>query len=101
MPFIAQDRRSIIDSSGLAALPGIQLEDTSYVYYRDMVAKWNSNPGWDTAHQIYYETFCFQNFSYASSGDMYIAACLAWQTFYTKVVWPFLQQQIAENGDIT
>lgn len=99
MPFITQDRRKLIDESGLGleSLPEIQPGDLCYVHYKRIVDQWKANPRWTTAHEIYRNLY----FDGKSLGnDDSIARDLAWQCFFYFYVLPYEEQKRKANGDI-
>lgn len=99
MPFITKERREIIDKEGLSILylqGGIMPGDRCYFFYKEMVDKWEANPRWTTAHEIFKDMLNDE----IVNKDNFIASRLAWQVFFIKYVWPYELKKIRENGDI-
>jgi hypothetical protein len=93
MPFITQEDRERIDKNPwTAGKPG----ELCYVFYKEMVEKWRSNPRWTTAHEIYRE-MCEDH---ANSFDEGAAKELAWQVFFIKYVMPYEDEKEKLNGTI-
>ena len=95
MPFINKDRREILDAGKqlLNPKPG----DYCYVAYKKMVDRWNDDPCWTTANNIY------ADLSSPSRKIEYgwdVAGQLAWQVFFQLHVMPYELKKREENGDI-
>ena len=93
MPFIKKERREILDAGKqlLNPKPG----DYCYVAYKKMVDRWNDEPRWTTAHNIYQEMLHPRN-EYGCD----TATALAWQVFFQLHVMPYELEARARNGDI-
>lgn len=100
MPFIAQERRDIIDKEGLSSfhLPGgITPGDRCYLFYKEMIRKWKENPRWAIAHEIFAKLMIKDDWK---DHDDVIAASLAWQVFFQLYVMPYEEEKRMINGDI-
>lgn len=105
MPFIIPKRREIIDEYGgleaLLRLGGsenyIQPGDRCYVFYKEMVRRWEESPRWTTAHNIFKDLIKVHE---DVSEDDYCAAVLAWEVFFQLYVMPYELKKREENGDI-
>lgn len=96
MPFVTQEHRDNPDMS----IPG----DICYTFYREMVIKWNKQPRWTTAHNIYKE---MQFIIKQAHPQWFLGPCdncaaygLAWQVFFQKYVMPYEDDKCRLNGDI-
>jgi len=96
MPFIKPERRLIINEKGLTGLEKIEPGDICYKFYKAIMDRWNANPRWTTAHEIYRDLINTK----VESQDHLAALGLAWQVFFIKHLWPYEQKKIEENGDI-
>ena len=98
MPFITQARREELkeayDDSVLPLQPG----DRCYMYYKEMVREWKSNPRWTTAHEIYKDLFRMPLGDITD--DEICAKSLAWQVFFNIYVMEYESRKRLENGDI-
>jgi len=109
MPFIKPERRAEITRLGFVACKDVG--DLCYVFYKEMVHKWNESPRWTTAHGLYRQTLddeseFFWTFLETVSFrfdplDLKAAQQLAWQVFFIRFVMPYENMKIMENGDIT
>ena len=98
MPFITQERRKIIDQSGIYGLDDIQPGDRCYPEYRKFVDAWKAQPRWTTAHSLYKQLLV--NRQHCDSLDSKAALDLAWQVFFQLHVMPYELMKRKENGDI-
>jgi hypothetical protein len=100
MPFIKQDRRSVIDEHGKAGFDmfDLQVGDICYYYYKPMVDAWKKSPRWTTAHNLYKDVQRRQGLH--QSAEEKAAESLAWQVFFQLYVMPYELQKRHENGDI-
>jgi len=101
MPFIAQERRDIIDRGGWLAdwTPG----DRCYAYYKGMVRLWKENPRWTTAHEIYKKMRSSTQVTYVGRSADFENKCaeeLAWQVFFQLKVMPYELEKMEQSGDI-
>ena len=96
MPFIKPDRREILDAGKqlLNPKPG----DRVYPPYKKMVDRWNDDPCWTTAHNIYEEMVHRGDDMHTGRGSA--ATNLAWQVFFQIHVMPYELEQRRINGDI-
>ena len=97
MPFIKKDRREVLDAGKklLNPVPG----DYCYVAYKKMVDRWNDEPRWTTAHNIYADLHQRRGDGY-EVGESWVATQLAWQVFFQLHVMPYELEKRRENGDI-
>lgn len=100
MPFIKQERRKIIEESGLGldGLGEVQPGDRCYVFYKKFVDAWRAEPRWTTVHSLYGDMATW--FDTLDSADDAIAYRLAWEVFFALHVLPYEEQKRKENGDI-
>lgn len=113
MPYIAQERRKIIDNNEFP-LPGTKpvAGDYVYWYYSKMIGIYKRNPSFETIYRIRLAV----NGDYSSMfdwitapfflkiSDMHIdqkvCLLLAWDEFYRRIVAPHENKKIGENGDV-
>ncbi len=103
MPFIAQEKRLLVDKDfRLAEDKG----DLCYAIYKVLMARWTKEPRWTTIHNIYKELvmdtvwlFKFNTMKY-SRQDAIVALHLAWQVFFTLHIMPYEEEKRKLNGDI-
>jgi len=98
MPFVPKTpNRKEIDEKGLNACTSVG--DICYYYYREMVDRWNIEPRWTTAHNIYREVK-YSSIDGRVTSDENVACELAWQVFFQLHVMPYEFKKRDENGDI-
>ncbi len=113
MPYITKERRDIVDS----VVPTLEdfkpvAGDYVYWYYKQMVFEFRKNPSFTKAYYIYkdvsnpYNTFLgitrMPDVLRVTTTEVDTKSCieLAWQEFYRRIVGPYEDKKIIENGDI-
>ena len=96
MPFITHNERVELAEGKPAETVG----QRCYLEYIQMVAAWNKEPRWTTAHKIYKGVLDAKTSALPIITDQLVAKDLAWQVFYSRYVWPYEQEAIKRNGDI-
>lgn len=79
-----------------SATPG----DWCYIFYLKMMERWNVEPRWTTAHDIYRDMRRELMYNEHYSIDQRAACELAWQVFFHNHVIDYEYKKISENGDI-
>lgn len=86
MPFVKQECRDALH------VP-CSVGDLCYREYVKLIAKWNADPRWTTAHNITKEWFDFMD-------DEGTAHFLAWMVWFNKKVMQYEDQKEKDNGTI-
>jgi len=98
MPFIPQENRKKIDGDGFRACKTVG--DLCYFHYKGMVERWNEEPRWTTAHNIFKDLKEITKHVANSTNNYIIAHELAWQVFFQEYVMPYEQEKKTQNGAI-
>ena len=96
MPFIAHNERVELAEGKPAETVGQQC----YLAYIKMVAAWNKEPRWTTAHKIYKGVLDAKQAASPIITDELVAKDLAWQVFFQNYVMPYEREKEKENGTI-
>lgn len=92
MPFIPVAERELLARGESATTPG----QRCYLHYKLMVEKWNNNPRWTTADEIY---AWVQDLNQPDA-DWQRAKELAWQVFFQEYVMAYEQDKKSLNGRV-
>lgn len=94
MPFTTKEARRMTDAIG----PQV-VGDECFLFYREMLRRWQKSPRWTTAHEIYVEIFHTQR-PRGMHPDRAAAEALAWQVFFQLHVMPYEIQKRIDNGEV-
>lgn len=95
MPFIPKSRREQIDG-GFFNEAELTPGDRCYRHYKRMKQRWDENPRWTTAHEIYRD----RSDDWDAGVEEDVAWDLAWQVFFNLHVMPYEICKRDENGEV-
>lgn len=117
MPYIVQERRKhLLKHPEAASTPG----ELNFIFYSKMLEEWKKSPCYDTVHRIaksiesageddiFYDAYAaiweeqlgLRGGAIFYGSDLMAALNLAFAEFYRRIVAPYEDKKILENGDV-